>query len=123
MIESDSKKFIPTRELLDSGSQSNLIIEEMAQTLRIGRRRFSRQLWGFGNEAQKILTAVTVMVKSLDEKFSRKLAESERGNYAAVCRSDFHLDDYLGGDMSKADAFRSRDALMTIMNSAGFELR
>jgi len=72
------------------------------------------------------LTYGTVPASYLATACLERLAKTECDSCPEVGESiirDFYIDDYLGGAMSKANANKLRDNLISIMSRAGLELR
>jgi len=57
------------RILLDSGSQCNLITENMVQSLRLKKKRIHHSVMGIGNIPQAITSSVIVSVRSRYNQF------------------------------------------------------
>lgn len=53
---------VPGRTLLDSGSQSNLITEEMSQVLKLKRKRVNKKKCGVENNTQHVTSAVSTII-------------------------------------------------------------
>lgn len=53
--------FVPGRILLNSGLQSNLITEQMAQALKLKRKRMNHKLCSVGNNTQHVTSAVNTI--------------------------------------------------------------
>jgi len=55
---------IPFRALLDSGSQTNFIAEELAQTLKLKKVKIEHSINGIGETSQRMTSAVWELMKS-----------------------------------------------------------
>jgi len=55
---------IPCRALLDFGSQTNFITEELAQTLKLKKVRIEHSINGIGETSQRVTSAVWGLIKS-----------------------------------------------------------
>ena len=73
-LKEKSGKYYPARALLDSGSQVNLISEDMCQKLRLNKENGDLNIVGVGNNSKKITKSISTVVKSnINElEFSRK---------------------------------------------------
>jgi len=74
----------------------------------------------------KTVTYGTTPASYLATGCLNKLADEEFNNYPTACeaiRTDFCVDDYLGGASTKEDALQLRNDLIQVTRRAGFELR
>jgi len=55
---------IPCRALLDSGSQTNFITEELAQMLKLKKVKIEHSINGIGETSQRVTSAVWRLIKS-----------------------------------------------------------
>jgi len=69
-LRSESGQWVPGRVLLDSGSQSNLITEQMVQLLKLKKRHVKHDLCGIGGSTQKASSAVVATMAAEDRKFT-----------------------------------------------------
>ncbi|XP_060879186.1 uncharacterized protein LOC132951391 [Metopolophium dirhodum] len=69
-LRSESGQWVPGRVLLDSGSQSNLITEQMVQLLKLKKKHVKHDLCGIGGSTQKASSAVVATMAAEDRKFT-----------------------------------------------------
>ncbi|XP_050063234.1 uncharacterized protein LOC126552559 [Aphis gossypii] len=69
-LRNESGQWVPGRVLLDSGSQSNLITEEMVQLLKLKKKHVKHDLCGIGGSTQKASSAVVATIAAEDKKFT-----------------------------------------------------
>ena len=62
-LKEKSGKYYPARALLDSGSQVNLISEDICQKLRLNKENGDLNIVGVGNNSKKITKSVSTVVK------------------------------------------------------------
>lgn len=70
LLRDEQGHFVPGRVLLDSGSQSNLITEDMVQTLKLKKKRVNHKLCGIGNGSQRISSMVKAIMASKYSDFT-----------------------------------------------------
>ncbi|KAL4122796.1 hypothetical protein QTP88_015071 [Uroleucon formosanum] len=94
-------------------------------------RNYQRILWHSNPERPiqiyrlKTITYGVVTASYLATGCLRKLSEEDCGRYPDACRAigqDFYMDDLLSGADTKENAIQLRNDIITILNSAGFEL-
>lgn len=94
-------------------------------------RDYQRILWRSNPERPiqiyrlKTITYGVITASYLATGCLQKLSEEECSRYPAACRAighDFYMDDLLSGADTKESAIQLRNDIITILNSAGFEL-
>ncbi|CAI6372875.1 unnamed protein product [Macrosiphum euphorbiae] len=70
LLRDEIGNLVPGRVLLDSGSQSNLITEEMVQVLGLKKKRINHSLSGIGDSAQTVSSTVNTTIISNYNEFT-----------------------------------------------------
>ncbi|XP_065093404.1 uncharacterized protein LOC135714066 [Ochlerotatus camptorhynchus] len=73
IIEDDHGNQYPARALLDSGSESNFVTEQLGQRLKVAREAVSISVVGIGEAATKAKQRIQAVVRSRVSGFSREL--------------------------------------------------
>ena len=64
LVRASCEENLPARALLDSGSQVNFMMEDLAQKLRIRRQNRTLNMIGIGNSNTKVGAKLSAFVKS-----------------------------------------------------------
>lgn len=70
LLRSESEDFEEGQVRLDSGSESNLITEQMVQILKLKRKRVNHNLCGIGKNTQRVSSVVVADIMAKNDCFT-----------------------------------------------------